>query len=66
VRVNLTGGLGIESGKETVQGSAAAGFARGQAVAQRLVAGRPFEEAVQERAEVETRAARDNREASAG
>jgi hypothetical protein len=36
VRVNLTGGLRIESGKEAVQGSPAAQFARSQAVAQRL------------------------------
>src|ERR1035437_2755100 len=65
VRVNLTGGLGIESGKGAVERSAPARLARGETVAQRLVAGRPFEEAVQERTEVEARAARDNREPAA-
>ena len=64
--MNLPRGGGIESSKKAVERRRAAGLARRQAVAQRLVADRALEEAFEQRAQVEARASGENRKPAAG
>ena len=63
--MNPARGRGIESGKQAVQRAGPPEFPGGQPVAQRLVARRAFEQAVQKSAEVEAGASGDYGEAAA-
>jgi len=64
-RVNLPGGGGIESGKQAVERRRASSLARRQAVAQRLVADRAFEESFKKGPQVEPSATRQDGQPSA-
>ena len=63
--MDFRGSLAVEAGQQAVQRSGAARLARGQPVAQRLVAGRAFEQAVEQRPQVKSGAAGDDRQAAA-
>ena len=58
VGVDAGRGFGVEAGQQAVQGAAAARLAGGQPVAQGLVAGRPLEESIHQRAQIEAGSAR--------
>ncbi len=65
VGVNPGGRFAVEAAQQAVQRSGAARLAGGEAVAQRLVARRAFEQSIQQSAQVEAGAAGDDREPSA-
>src|SRR6185436_8899689 len=65
IHVNLRRGIGIESGEKAMERSGASGFARRQTVAERLIAGRTFKQAFQQRAKVEAGATGKNRKPAA-